>query len=244
MSSGTKVKNAVQGGKPGFAKYRAIQYGDVSRLFALRAECLFSLLGPMPGAAGLFLRGKFYPSLLGACGRHVVFGRNLTLRHPRKIRLGNHIVLDDNVVLDAKGSSNRGISAGDSVFIGRNTIVYCKNGDIDLGPGVNLSSNGQIFSSHRVVIGAQTVVAAFAYILSGGQYDLTDKATPFACQDGMNTRGPTVIGANCWLAARVVIVDGVTIGDHCVIGAGSVVLNDIPSDRLAVGTPAKIVRSI
>ncbi len=244
MNTDAKAKNALKGRKPGFSKYREIQYGDVSSTFAIRAECLFSILGPMPGAAGLFLRGKFYPSLLGACGKNVVFGRNLTLRHPRKIRLGNDLIIDDNVVLDAKGASNKGITVGDSVFIGRNTIVYCKNGDIVLEHAVNISSNCQIFSSNRVVIGAQSVIAAFTYILSGGQYDPDDKTTPFADQSGMITRGPTTVGANCWLAAKVVIVDGVTVGNHCVIGAGSVVMKDIPPDSLAVGTPAKVVRSI
>ncbi len=240
----TKVKNAVQGGKPGFAKYRAIQYGDVSLADAIRTECLFALLGPMPGAAGLFLRAKFYPGLLGACGKNVVFGRNLTLRHPRKIRLGKHVMIDDNAVLDAKGTSNKGIDVGDSVFIGRNTIIYCKNGDIVLGASVNISSNCQIFSSNHVTIGAQSVIAAFSYILSGGQYDLNDKTTPFAEQGGMITRGPTTVGPNCWLAARVVIADGVTVGTHCVVGAGSVVLKDLPADHLAAGTPARVVRSL
>ena len=55
------------------------------------------------------------------------------LRHPHKIHIGSNVVIDDNCLLDAKGETNRGIRIGDGVFIGRNTILSCKNGDIELG---------------------------------------------------------------------------------------------------------------
>ncbi len=52
------------------------------------------------------------------------------------------------------------------------------------------------------------------------------------------------IGRNCWLGAGVIVVPGVTIGDNVVIGAGSVVTKDIPSNVLAVGTPCRVLRPI
>lgn len=55
---------------------------------------------------------------------------------------------------------------------------------------------------------------------------------------------PITIGNNCWLASNAVVCAGVTISDNCVIGAGSVVTKDIPSDSLAVGVPAKVIRKI
>jgi lipopolysaccharide O-acetyltransferase len=53
---------------------------------------------------------------------------------------------------------------------------------------------------------------------------------------------PIVIGNNCWFGDRVFIIQGVTIGDGVVIGAGSIVTKDIPSNSLAVGVPAKIIK--
>ncbi len=73
------------------------------------------------GALGLALRKALYPLLLGSCGRNVVFGQNVVLRHPHKIHIGSNVVVDDNCLLDAKGESNRGIRIGSGVFIGRNT---------------------------------------------------------------------------------------------------------------------------
>jgi len=55
---------------------------------------------------------------------------------------------------------------------------------------------------------------------------------------------PVVIGNDCWICANAVILPGVTIGDGCVIGAGSVVTHDIPARSLAMGVPCRVVREI
>jgi acetyltransferase-like isoleucine patch superfamily enzyme/membrane-bound metal-dependent hydrolase YbcI (DUF457 family) len=237
-----KTKSLREGGA--FAAYKRVQYGPVGLGYILWAEFLAMFVGPIPGALGLLLRKWLYPSLFKSCGSGVVFGRNLVLRHARKISLGDNVTIDDDVVLDAKGDGNRGIDIGNGVYIGRRTIVYCKNGNIRLGDKVNISSNCQIFSGNDLEIGAGTVVAAFAYLLSGGQYDVSAKAAPFAEQTGMEVRGPTIIGENNWLGAGVVVVDGVRTGPHVVVGAGAVLTSDLPDDSLAVGVPAKVMRNL
>ncbi len=55
---------------------------------------------------------------------------------------------------------------------------------------------------------------------------------------------PVHIGKCCWIGAGVIIMPGVTIGDHSVIGAGSVVTKDIPADVVAVGNPCRVMRPI
>lgn len=55
---------------------------------------------------------------------------------------------------------------------------------------------------------------------------------------------PIKIGDNVWIGGNVVILPGVTIGDNCTIGAGSVVVHDIPSDSVAVGNPCHVVRTL
>lgn len=54
---------------------------------------------------------------------------------------------------------------------------------------------------------------------------------------------PVTIGNNVWMGGNVTIVPGVTIGDNCVIGAGSVVTHDIPSNTVAAGNPARVIKS-
>lgn len=55
---------------------------------------------------------------------------------------------------------------------------------------------------------------------------------------------PIRIGKNCWLGAGVIVLPGVTIGDNTVVGAGSVITKDLPSDVVAVGNPCKVLRKI
>ena len=55
-----------------------------------------------------FLRGIFYKFLFKKVGKSVSFGRNITVRHPNKIEIGNNVVIDDNCMLDAKGKDNKG----------------------------------------------------------------------------------------------------------------------------------------
>jgi acetyltransferase-like isoleucine patch superfamily enzyme len=193
-----------------------------------------------PGALGLALRKTLYPSLLGSCGRNVVFGQNVVLRHPHKIHIGSNVVVDDNCLLDAKGTSNRGIRIGDGVFIGRNTILSCKEGDIELGDGANLGFNCEIFSASRVTIGASVLMAAYVYVI-GGDHDFSDPSVPVLSQS-RKSAGVSV-GDGAWLGAGAKVLDGVTIGAHAVIGAGAVVREEVPASAVAVGIPARVVSS-
>ncbi len=57
---------------------------------------------------------------------------------------------------------------------------------------------------------------------------------------GFTSKGPTRIGDNVWCGAHVVVTSGVTIGERCVIGANSVVTDDIPPFSIAAGAPARV----
>ena len=55
---------------------------------------------------------------------------------------------------------------------------------------------------------------------------------------------PVHIGSGCWIGANAVICPGVTVGDRCVIGAGSVVTRDVPPDSFAAGNPCRVIRTL
>lgn len=61
---------------------------------------------------------------------------------------------------------------------------------------------------------------------------------------GLQYNMPVRIGRNCWLGAGVIVMPGVTIGDNVVIGAGSIVTKDIPSNVVAVGNPCRVMRQV
>lgn len=239
----TKLKGALGGGGSAAAKYFALNYGPVSRGRAWLQEAVTALVGALPGAAGLALRGALYRGFFAECGRKVVIGRHVTFRHACKIRLGDGVIIDDGALVDAKGDGNDGVRLDAGVYVGRNTLVYCKGGSIHCGPGVNFGANCTAFSSNRLDIGAGTMIGAYSYFLSGGEYD-PQSSVPFCEQDGMRTKGPLTIGANCWIGARVTVLDAACVGDHCVLGAGTVVTKPVPADSLVLGVPGRVVRSL
>jgi acetyltransferase-like isoleucine patch superfamily enzyme len=220
------------------AKYAALIVGEPSWLALLKYELVVLASQAVPGALGLALRRALYPLLLGACGPNVVFGQNVVLRHPRKIRIGSDVVIDDNCLIDAKGSSNTGIRIGNGVFVGRNTILSCKNGDIDIANGANIGFNCEVFSASVVTIGERALLAAYCYLI-GGNHDFSD--TSRAVLDQARTSVGITIGGGAWLGAGVTVLDGVTIGSNAIVGAGAVVRDHVPDKATAVGMPARVV---
>ena len=219
-------------------KYAALIVGRRGLGALLKYELVVMLSQACPGALGLVLRKALFPMLLGSCGRNVVFGQNVVLRHPHKIHIGNNVVVDDNCLLDAKGESNRGIRLGNGVFIGRNSILSCTNGDIELGDGANIGFNCEVFSASRVTIGANVLMAAYSYVI-GGDHDFSDPSVAVLAQQ--RTSAGVDVGAGAWIGAGAKILDGVSVGERAIIGAGAVVRENVPAHSVAVGIPARVV---
>lgn len=227
-----------QPGTSAMQKYASLVIGRSDLLSLLTYELIVTFTQALPGALGLALRKALYPLMLGSCGRGVVFGQNVTLRHPHKIHIADNVVVDDNCLIDAKGDANTGIRIGNGVFVGRNTILSCKNGDIELADDVNIGFNCEVFSASAVRIGKGTLLAAYTYVI-GGDHDFSDPTVPIL-EQARKSDGVT-IGAGAWVGAGAKVLDGVTVGDGAIVGAGAVVTQDVPPRAVAVGIPAKVV---
>lgn len=168
-------------------------------------------------------------------------GRNVCLRHPKRIRLGKGVFIDDNCVLDAKGQSDEGISLGDGVVLARNSILSCKGGSIEIGENSNISANCLLISETSLKLGKNVLVAGMSYIIAGGNHGIERTDIPIIRQPVFSKGGVTVED-NVWLGANVTILDGVTIGRDSVIAAGAVVNKSIPEFTIAAGVPAKVIK--
>ena len=220
-------------------QYQDLVVGERSIWFLIKFELICLLFSRTPGALGIFLRKVFYPAILGKVGRGVVFGTDVFFRHPRKVEIGDGVIIDDGALLDAKGADNEGIRIGNSCYIGRGSILSCKEGDIILGDFANISTWCNVSSNSRIVIGEKTFLGPYASVFATThRFDDPDRDI---LSQGWDSEGVS-IGPNCWLGARVSVLDGVNIGANTVVGTGAVVTGDLPENVVAVGVPAKPVR--
>lgn len=234
------IQNTLDKGKKSkLSAYSDLIVGKKGFLSFLKYEIVTALFANCPGAAGIFLRGIFYRLIFKKMGKGVMIAKQVALRHPYKISLGNNVIIDENVMLDAKGIDNKGIEIGNGAFLGRNTIISCKNGNVILHPKVNLGFNSYIASLNNVEVGENTLFAAYTYVIGGGH--MSDEIyVPLRDQD---THGLGIkIGRDSWLGAKSMIMDGCNVGDYCIIGAGAIVTKNIPDYSIAVGTPARVVK--
>lgn len=132
------------------------------------------------------------------------------------------------------------ITIGDSSQIGRDVFLSAYGqAKISIGKNVSLGSFSVIISLHRVAIGDYTRIAECVGVRD---HDHAIMGT----EDHIFHSGYTIkevnIGRNVWIGRCVTVCKGVSIGDHTVIGANSVVTKDIPIGAIAAGCPAKIIR--
>ena len=204
---GNKLTDPSQSG---FSKYREWVVGHCGWGFFLFWEFYHFFIAPMPGALGLFMRQLFLPLLLAGVGSKVAVGRNVTFRHPHKISLGNHVVIDENCVLDAKGEANAGIHLEAQVVLGRNTVLSCKGpppgGTITIGERTNIAMNCVIHSEEKVEIGKNVLIAAYGYVVGGGNHTFKNIKVPIIDQPSTN-KGGIVIEEDVWLGARVTVLE-------------------------------------
>lgn len=91
----------------------------------------------------------------------------------------------------------------------------------------------------HIYVGENTMLGPNVVLATAGHPIL-----PELREKGYQYNMPIHIGKNCWLGAGVIVLPGVTIGDHSVIGAGSIVTRDIPANVVAVGNPCRVLRPI
>ncbi len=232
-------KKLIDQKKSASQKYAALVVGKTGLWPLVKFELITLLCSWVPGALGYALRRLFYPLLLQSVGRGVVFGQGVTLRHPHKIRIGDNTTIDDHAVLDAKGEDNQGIRIGQNVYVGRNTVLSCKEGSITLDDYCNLSANCSLLSETEIHLGKYCFLAGNCYLVAGGNHSFDDVTTPIMFQPSYS-KGGIRIEEDVWLAAGTIVLDGVSIGKGSVVGAGSVVTRPLPELSVALGTPARV----
>lgn len=132
------------------------------------------------------------------------------------------------------------------------TIVSCKEGRVAFGQYAALGANSYVKCVNSVIIGDYTAIAPNVIIQDNNTHSVhpADRIKMQQTPSGDISRSwiysdsaPILIGKNCWIGENSRICKGVTIGDGSVIAANSVVTHDVPSNSIAAGNPARIVKT-
>jgi len=231
-----------QGSGGSLAAYRRKVLGSRAGFgYLLRYELAALFCQNLGGGLGYFLRKKMLPSLFQACGKSPIFGRGIVLRKPGHIVLGDNIAIDDDVLLDGCCEGNAAISIGDRVVVSKGCVLQAKTCAFEIGRNCDIGAHTMLSSIGGITLAPSVLIAGNCYI-GGGRYHIEDKNSSIMDQ-GIYSRGAVTIGEGSWIGASSTILDGVSIGRGCVIGAGSLVTTNVPDYSVAMGTPARVVRT-
>lgn len=178
--------------------------------------------------------------------RTLVFvGKCVELRNRKFIHFGKSVTLGNYVVID--GLSMDGVILGDNVNIGPYAIIEATPNVIsEIGKGLRIGSNSAVgaycfFGAAGGVTIGQDVIMGQWVSFHSANHSFNSIEQPIRLQ-GVTYKG-IVIEDDCWIGAKATFLDGAHVGRGCVIGAGSVVRGDIPPYSIAVGVPARVVKS-
>jgi acetyltransferase-like isoleucine patch superfamily enzyme len=224
--------------RSGLSTYKQLMVGQAGFPRLLLNELIQGLGSWMPGLLGFAFRAVTYRWILSRCGRRPAIGKGATIRGGGQIEVGDGLVLDDHVTIDARGKDAQ-IEIANRVSVGRYSTIAAKQGRIRLEAGSNVGSYCRIATNSQISVGESVLIGAYCYIGPGNH---TEEGAGALISNPMDIRGGVSIGAHAWLGARVTVLDGVSIGKHAIIGAHSLVTEDVPDWGVAVGTPAKVIK--
>lgn len=235
-----RVIETLSGDGSALRKYQTFFIGSMGMGRLLRYEVAMLVAADTRGALGYVLRKFLFPGLFASVGKGVQFGRNLSLRCPFFIELGDRVAIDDNCALDARGTRGPGgFSIGSETLVARDVVLVVKQGYLRIGRNCSIGSQTTMSAVSGIEIGDDCIIAGQCYF-GGGRYRTELGAGPMVRQ-GLRTKGPVVLGDDVWVGAGATVLDGVRIGSGAIVGAGAVVTKDVPENAIVGGCPANVI---
>lgn len=170
------------------------------------------------------IRYLFHRSLYSYAGfgSRVAIDDHVRVRHPSSIILGNSVHLQSGVWLNALADASQ-------------PVIEIHDG-CDIGRHCFISAATSVVLEEDVLLSPNVIISDHSHV--------TDNLDQAILRSGITKSRPVRLKKGCWVGANCVILPGVTIGEHAVIGANSVVRKSVPDFTVAVGSPATVVKRL
>jgi len=178
-----------------------------------------------------------YRARLGHLGRRPRLFPFVRVSGGRRVRLGDDARVQSFAALSAVAGGR--VTIGASCELGASAQLEAAGGQITMGDRCSVNQFCVLNGFGGITIGNDVRIAAHTVIVSS-THRIDSIALPIRAQG--NEPRPTVIGDDVWIGAHCVVLGGVRIGAHAVIGAGSVVRHDVPEYAVVAGAPARVIR--
>ena len=190
------------------------------------------------------IRGCFKKLFLKETHGMLLVGKGVQISHGKHIRCGKNVKFED--FAEIHGLCSIGLNFGDYVTISRGVMIRPSSyygGDYGIGLTIGEHSSigpyGYVGCSGRIVIGKNVMFGPKCSLFAENHvFSNTDNSIK---SQGVQQKGIT-IEDDCWIGSNVIILDGVTIGNGSVIGAGTLVSKDVPAGSVVVDKREKMVR--
>lgn len=190
------------------------------------------------------VRGGYHKIFFGKSKGLAFIGKDVVLRHSKHIRVGSTFIVGRNVTINAL--CKKGVNIGNNVTIKDGTIIECTGVIRKIGEGLFIGNNvgishGCVFYIRgKVEIGDYCIFGPGVKIISEN-HNFNSSEIPVVFQN--ESRKGINIGHDVWVGANATILDGVRIGNHAIVAAGSVVTKDVQAYSIVGGVPARLLKN-
>jgi acetyltransferase-like isoleucine patch superfamily enzyme len=147
---------------------------------------------------------------------------------------GKHLRIDGKLRVTNEGC----ITIGDRFRTRGKVSLNCEQGGtLTIGNNVFINEGSEIATTHCVSIGDNALIGPEVRFMDSDYHDVYDHTKP-------GKKAPIIVGKNVWIAARAMILKGVTIGDGAVVAAGAIVSKNVPPRAIVAGNPAQVIRRL
>jgi acetyltransferase-like isoleucine patch superfamily enzyme len=157
----------------------------------------------------------------------------------KRVSLGEFAVIEDNVLVDSGDHPGSWISIGQRSKMKTGVIAKSYDGFIGIGNRVSVGEYSILSGHGGLIIEDATIIAGHCYISAANHIFSLGELIRFQGEQALGIH----IGKGAWIGGCVVIIDGVDIGEGCVVGAGSVVTHNLPRNTICFGVPCKVIKS-